>query len=143
MEATVEAVSDGRFVFDTSKRMAGAQGDLGPSALLVQGGVSVIVVSKPGQPMCAAKPSAELICSWFLVLAVSSVAPLESMTSTGPGPEPDANGHIQAQLTCQPDANVRHPMCGRDLSMSRSPLRVSSSLDRYFSVFSNGFSINV
>lgn len=57
MEARVEAVSDGRFVFDTSKRMAGAQGDLGASALLVQGGVSVIVVSKPGQPMCAAKPS--------------------------------------------------------------------------------------
>ena len=58
MEATVEAVSDGRFGFDTSKRMAGAQGDLGPAALLVQGGVSVIGVSKPGQPMCAAKPSA-------------------------------------------------------------------------------------
>ena len=75
MEARVEAVSDGRFVFDTSKRMAGAQGDLGPSALLVQGGVSVIVVSKPGQPMCAAKPSQapaalDLIVAVLLMLLV-------------------------------------------------------------------------
>ena len=95
MEATVEAVSDGRFVFDTSKRMAGAQGDLGPSALLVQGGVSVIVVSKPGQPMCAAKPSAAsaelpFMILPLMVLAVSSTlffGPWQTIMCRRPGPE--------------------------------------------------------
>eukprot|EP01043_Picozoa_sp_COSAG02_P019641 COSAG02_NODE_953_length_15689_cov_112.180564_12_plen_634_part_00 len=49
--ATVEAVSDGKFVYDSSKRMRGAQGDLGTTALLRERGTYVVVVSKPTQPM--------------------------------------------------------------------------------------------
>lgn len=50
MNATVTAVSDGRFVFEGPMR-AGQEGYMGRSAVLKQEGVSVVVVSVPGQPL--------------------------------------------------------------------------------------------
>ena len=73
MMATVEAVSDGRFVYGSSKRMRGAQGDLGTTALLRERGVYVVVVSKPTQPMDTALcESLGLDCSQMRYICVKS-----------------------------------------------------------------------
>ena len=72
-DATVEAVSDGTFVYDGSKRMIGAAGNLGPAALLRQDGVYVVVVSKPGQPMdLAMSKSLGLDCTSMRYICVKS-----------------------------------------------------------------------
>jgi microcystin degradation protein MlrC len=78
LEAEVVALSDGRFTYD-GPMYGGLTGDLGPSAWLRQGGVSVVVVSARMQPLDQAFARALGIdCAALRYVAVKSAVHFRS-----------------------------------------------------------------
>ena len=72
MEAEVVAVANGEFMYD-GPMLAGLKGELGPSAWLRSGGVSVVVVSRRQQPLdLALSRSLGLDCASMQYIAVKS-----------------------------------------------------------------------
>lgn len=121
MQAEVVAISDGRFVYD-GPMWRGVEDDLGPTAWIREGGVSVVLISQRQQPIdLSLCRSLGMVCERMRYLSIKSTGHFRSGFESIAGSiwNVDAVGLLSQDFRRLPYTRLGRPVYPRDLDVPR------------------------